>query len=343
MGASEPQPPQPPQLPPDDDDALFLENVPQDLRYDTLEGEREREGEREGDEGKSSMLMQVEYKVEEAELVTPVKNVTDAAAGASLTNEELIRRRKQKISDLIALYKEQYWVLADELCARAQKFQSKLQGSSKEGAVDDEEKKEYASLEDYYKDKRDVVSVVSTTDGVGGEGGDGGVPSFSDIEELVFSQRVKIDATQLTKEARIRRRKHVSKKLPTIKELEKTALAMFSRHASKKGALACLMGKKAAFYLSRPEASLGRNTKFQMVDIDLSMEGSCAKVSRQQGMIRMHAGGSFYFQNFGQRKVRVDNVSVPYKRRAVLQNGSFLDVGGLRFVFLMNPLVKKLS
>ena len=60
MGASEPQPPQPPQLPPDDDDALFLEDVPQDLRYDTLEGEREREGEREGERGRRRQILYVD-------------------------------------------------------------------------------------------------------------------------------------------------------------------------------------------------------------------------------------------------------------------------------------------
>ena len=60
-------------------------------------------------------------------------------------------------------------------------------------------------------------------------------------------------------------------------------------------------------------------------------------------MIKLHPGGSFYFQNFGQRKVRVDNTVIPSKRRAVLKNGSFLEVGGLRFIFLINQKVVRSS
>jgi len=73
------------------------------------------------------------------------------------------------------------------------------------------------------------------------------------------------------------------------------------------------------------------------VDVDLSAEGPSSKVSRQQGMIRLHpTSGDFYFQNYGRRKVWVNNQVVPHKRRSVLENGSLLDVGGLSFLFLVN-------
>ncbi len=73
------------------------------------------------------------------------------------------------------------------------------------------------------------------------------------------------------------------------------------------------------------------------MDVDLSAEGPSSKVSRQQGMIRLHpTSGDFYFQNYGRRKVRVNNQAVPYRRRAVLENGALLDVGGLSLLFLVN-------
>jgi hypothetical protein len=265
----------------------------------------------------------------------------------ALSLTELVKRRKGKVSKLIELYKEQYWLLADELCARAQRFQRAVASTSEQQQHDDKDDgkdvKQYASFSDYYKEGRQNNNNGGRDAEMNtrqeGQGQAVPLPNFSDLERDAFSEKVRLDPKQSQKESMLRRRRSASARLSSIVDLEKTCFSIFSRRAKKKGALACLVGKRAKFYLSRPEVSLGRNTKFQTVDIDLSEEGSCSKVSRQQGMIRMHSGGSFYFQNFGQRKVRVDNVVVPYKRRIVLENGSLVDVGGLRFVFLRNPFV----
>ena len=161
------------------------------------------------------------------------------------------------------------------------------------------------------------------------------LPSASDVEEDVLAGKARVAPNA---EARGRRRAEAALKIPAIRGLERTAVSIFSRRASSRGALACLVGKRAAFYLSRPEMSIGRSTKYQIVDVDLSPEGDCSKVSRQQGMVRLHPGGSFYFQNLGQRKAKVDGNAVPTRARAVLKNGSLLQVGGLSLMFLVNPL-----
>ncbi|UPR03587.1 FHA domain-containing protein [Chloropicon primus] len=290
-------------------------SVPDDMRYDGFGGEVADEAEQGG--VPTSFL----------------DSIPDA-----LSAIEVVRRRKEKVARLIELYKEQYWVLLDELSSRAQKIRGrgeKEKEKEKEGGGEQEDK-----------------AVEGGRAGGAEAGGGGGVeslalhyaskdcdlPSVSEVEEDIVSGKVQLSSEGATKEALARRQKAARQKLGGIRALEKTALSIFSRRSSSKGALACLVGKNSAYFLSRPEMSVGRNTKHQLVDVDLSLEGNCSKVSRQQGIIKMLPDGSFHFQNFGQRKVRVDNKVVPTKRRAALQNGSFLDFGGLRFLFLKNPV-----
>ena len=262
----------------------------------------------------------------------------------ALTQTELIQRRREKISQLLDLYKEQYWVLADDLYERARSFRERNRDGENEAPTTSASAAHSETLEKHYEARVDgETELVGLAGLVGGSvekkaSRTASLPSASDLEEDIFSQKVVLDPSKAT-ENRAARKSEAAKRLPSIESLERTALSLFSRRATKKGALACLLGKKSVFYLSRPEMSLGRNTKHQVVDIDLGLEGSCSKVSRQQGMIKLHPGGSFYFQNLGQRKVRVDNTVIPSKRRAVLKNGSFLEVGGLRFIFLVNQKV----
>ena len=230
-----------------------------------------------------------------------------------LSASELCARRKNRLSELVALYKEQFWVVAEELGERARELRS-AEGVGAPGASGQEFEGTPGGLAEHYGDK---------------------LPSASDVEEDVLAGKARVAPNA---EARGRRRAEAALRIPAIRGLERTAVSIFSRRASSRGALACLVGKRAAFYLSRPEMSIGRSTKYQIVDVDLSPEGDCSKVSRQQGMVRLHPGGSFYFQNLGQRKAKVDGNAVPTRARAVLKNGSLLQVGGLSLMFLVNPL-----
>jgi microspherule protein 1 len=95
------------------------------------------------------------------------------------------------------------------------------------------------------------------------------------------------------------------------------------------------------------------------VDVDLKLEGPAWKISRKQGIISLKNSGEFFISNIGQRHIFIDGKAVSKSntlstrpnvktcnlyysfqvRRGAhirLYNNSVLEIGGLKFVFLIN-------
>lgn len=101
--------------------------------------------------------------------------------------------------------------------------------------------------------------------------------------------------------------------------------------------LAVLRGRLVRYLMRSREITLGRSTKDSVVDVDLSLEGPAFKISRRQGLIKLHANGDFMIANTGKRPFYVDSKPVLAGGNcAKLNNNSVVEVSGLRFVFLVN-------
>uniref|UniRef100_A0A0B6ZXH4 FHA domain-containing protein n=2 Tax=Arion vulgaris TaxID=1028688 RepID=A0A0B6ZXH4_9EUPU len=70
--------------------------------------------------------------------------------------------------------------------------------------------------------------------------------------------------------------------------------------------LAVLRGRLVRYLMRSREISLGRSTKDNHVDVDLSLEGPSWKVSRRQGIIKLRNSGDFFIANEGKRPILVD-------------------------------------
>lgn len=100
--------------------------------------------------------------------------------------------------------------------------------------------------------------------------------------------------------------------------------------------LAVLRGRLVRYLMRSPEISLGRASKDNSVDVDLSLEGPAWKVSRRQGMIRLRNNGEFFISNEGKRSIFVDGKPVLSGSKYRLSNNCVVEIAGLRFTFLVN-------
>ena|SRR6218665_2336247 len=74
------------------------------------------------------------------------------------------------------------------------------------------------------------------------------------------------------------------------------------------------------------QITLGRSTKDNQIDVDLSLEGPAWKISRRQGMIRLWNTGEFYITNEGKRPIYVDAQPVLPGSKQLLHNNSVIEV-----------------
>lgn len=101
--------------------------------------------------------------------------------------------------------------------------------------------------------------------------------------------------------------------------------------------LAVLRGRLVRYLMRSREITLGRKTKDSVVDVDLSLEGPAAKISRKQGLIKLQPNGDFILANTGKRPIFVDSKPILGSGNCVkLFNNSVVEIAGLRFVFLIN-------
>jgi len=74
------------------------------------------------------------------------------------------------------------------------------------------------------------------------------------------------------------------------------------------------------------QITLGRATKDNQIDVDLSLEGPAWKISRRQGMIKLRGNGDFYIANEGKRPIYIDGKPILNGNKQRLSNNSVVEV-----------------
>ncbi|PIK47235.1 putative microspherule protein 1 isoform X2 [Apostichopus japonicus] len=100
--------------------------------------------------------------------------------------------------------------------------------------------------------------------------------------------------------------------------------------------LAVLRGRLVRYLMRSKEITLGRTSKDNSIDVDLSLEGPASKVSRKQGLIKLKNNGDFYIANEGKRPIYIEGKPVMNNQRCKLNNNAVVEIAGLRFIFLVN-------
>lgn len=92
--------------------------------------------------------------------------------------------------------------------------------------------------------------------------------------------------------------------------------------------ITCLIFERFIFYSCKffVQISVGRSTKDQTVDVDLSLEGPAWKVSRRQGTIRLRNNGDFFLSSEGKRPIFVDSRPILAGNKMKLNNNSVIEV-----------------
>ncbi|XP_060022301.1 microspherule protein 1 isoform X2 [Lagenorhynchus albirostris] len=72
--------------------------------------------------------------------------------------------------------------------------------------------------------------------------------------------------------------------------------------------------------------TLGRATKDNQIDVDLSLEGPAWKISRKQGVIKLKNNGDFFIANEGRRPIYIDGRPVLCGSKWRLSNNSVVEV-----------------
>ncbi|EDV97684.1 microspherule protein 1 [Drosophila grimshawi] len=100
--------------------------------------------------------------------------------------------------------------------------------------------------------------------------------------------------------------------------------------------LACLCGRLVRYLMRSKEITFGREAKECGVDVDLSLEGPAAKISRRQGTIKMRSNGDFFIANEGKRAIFIDGTPLLNGNKTRLAHNCTVEISGLRFTFLVN-------
>ena len=79
------------------------------------------------------------------------------------------------------------------------------------------------------------------------------------------------------------------------------------------------------------QITLGRATKDNPIDVDLSLEGPAWKISRRQGVIKLRNNGDFFVANEGRRPIYIDGKSVLNGNKQKLNNNSVVEVRNTDF------------
>ncbi|KAJ0182688.1 hypothetical protein K1T71_002057 [Dendrolimus kikuchii] len=103
-----------------------------------------------------------------------------------------------------------------------------------------------------------------------------------------------------------------------------------------KNTLAVLRGRLVRYLMRSREIAVGRSTRDHPIDVDLSLEGPAAKVSRKQATIRLRNSGDFFMSSEGKRPIFVDGRPILQGNKVKLNHNSVIEIAGLRFVFLVN-------
>lgn len=164
---------------------------------------------------------------------------------------------------------------------------------------------------------------------------DDDVPCYSDIEAMILDMDLDPDDQDLYSHEEVSRYQHEDTKRRIIR-LEQGAYSYLQRAIASHGAFAILYGRHSKHYIKKPEVLLGRATEDAIVDIDLGREGRGNKISRQQAMIKMDKGGSFYLKNLGKCSISVNSKEVAPGQSLSLSSSCLIEIRGMPFIFETN-------
>ena len=81
---------------------------------------------------------------------------------------------------------------------------------------------------------------------------------------------------------------------------------------------------------------LGRGSKENSsVDVNLSDEGPCGKISRVQGIIKIKRDACFYIKNLGKKLIFVNGKPVEMNSKRRLSDNAIIEVWGISGVFCL--------
>ena len=74
------------------------------------------------------------------------------------------------------------------------------------------------------------------------------------------------------------------------------------------------------------QITLGRATKDNPIDVDLSLEGPAWKISRRQGVIKLRHNADFFIANEGKRPIYIEGKPLMTGNKQRLNNNSVVEV-----------------
>lgn len=168
------------------------------------------------------------------------------------------------------------------------------------------------------------------------------VLNFSDAEDLLTDEdlkETKDDATEHELAIADRRNKkeirHLEQELPKWQVLVDSVTGISPPDFDNQ-TLAVLRGRLVRYLMRSREITIGRATKDNQIDVDLSLEGPAWKISRRQGAIKLRNNGDFYIANEGKRPLYIDGKPILTGNKQKLNNNSVVEISCLRFIFLIN-------
>lgn len=166
--------------------------------------------------------------------------------------------------------------------------------------------------------------------------------NFSDAEDLIDDDELQdphddaLENELRVSDRRIKREiRHLENELPKWQVLVDTVTGISPPDFDNQ-TLAVLRGRLVRYLMRSREITLGRATKDNNIDMDLSLEGPAWKISRKQGVIKLRNNGEFFLANEGKRPVYIDGTPVLAGNKFKLSNNSVVEIAGLRFIFLVN-------
>ncbi|XP_022221831.1 microspherule protein 1 [Drosophila obscura] len=167
--------------------------------------------------------------------------------------------------------------------------------------------------------------------------------SFSDAEEQVFENDVnetRDEALEMEMALTDRRNKRdirvLENELSRWGVLVDSVLGPTAASEFDSQTLACLCGRKVRYLMRSKEITFGRDAKDYLIDVDLSLEGAAAKISRRQGTIKLRSNGDFFIANEGKRAIFINGTPLLTGMKTRLAHNCTMEMCGLRLTFLVN-------
>ncbi|GAB1606840.1 microspherule protein 1-like [Argonauta hians] len=168
------------------------------------------------------------------------------------------------------------------------------------------------------------------------------VLNFSDVEDMMHDDSLRdprdevleheLDIADRRNKREVR---HLEQELPKWQVLVDSVIGVSPPDFDNQ-TLAVLRGRLVRYLMRSKEITLGRATKDNHIDVNLSLEGPAWKISRLQGIIKLRHTGDFFIANEGKRPIYVDSKPVPNGTKAKLNNNAVVEISCLRFIFLIN-------